>query len=222
MKSVKGLLIVLCLVTFGLSAQPKKVTESVAVAGQTNLDLDFAFADDILFKTWDKNEVLVEVMVEINEGEDNDIFTLNSSTSTSTIYIEMDEDMWKKISKEKNGKWSNCSYTSTINYTVYLPKKMNVRSETISGDYAFEYFGAEMELKTISGEIDVTIPEKNGMDFKAKTISGEIFSNIEISYPYGKEGLRQVVGQDVRGRVSNGGVESTFETISGNIYLRKG
>ena len=60
------------------------------------------------------------------------------------------------------------------------------------------------------------------MDFKAKTISGEVFSDIEISYPYGKEGLRQVVGQDVRGRVSDGGVESKFETISGNIYLRKG
>ena len=79
-----------------------------------------------------------------------------------------------------------------------------------------------MKLKTISGAIDVTIPASQGMDFKAKTISGEIYSNIEIEYPYGKEGLRQIVGQDVRGRVSSGGVESNFETISGNIYLRKG
>lgn len=212
----------LCLATFGLSAQQKKVTESVAVSGQEMLDLEFAFADDIIFKTWDKNEVLVEVIVEINNGEDNDIFTLSSEKSNSTIYIEMDEDMWKKISKEKDGKWNNCSYTSTINYTVFLPKNLSVRSNTISGDYEFEYFGKEMKLKTISGAIDVTIPEKDGMDFKAKTISGEIYSDIKIEYPHGKEGLRQIVGQDVRGRVSTGGTESTFETISGNIYLRKG
>ncbi|WP_420317258.1 DUF4097 family beta strand repeat-containing protein [Ekhidna sp.] len=222
MNGLKGLTILLCLATFGLSAQPKKVTESVTVTGQEMLDLEFAFADDITFKTWDKNEVFVEVMVEINNGEDNDIFTLNSSKSTNTIYIEMDEDMWKKISKEKNGKWDNCSYSSTINYTVYLPKNLDVRAETISGDFAFEYFGSEMNLKTISGDIDATIPERKGMDFKAKTISGEIYSDIKIEYPYGKEGLRQIVGQDVRGRVSDGGVESSFETISGNIYLRKG
>ncbi|MEO9482917.1 MAG: hypothetical protein ABJG47_05700 [Ekhidna sp.] len=219
---MRALIIIMCLATFGLSAQPKKVTASVAVTGEEVLDLEFAFADDIIFKTWDKNEVFVEVMVEINDGKDNDIFTLTTEKSSSTIYIEMDEDMWKKISKEKDRKWKNCNYTSTINYVVYLPKKLNVRSNTISGDYEFEYFGSEMKLKTISGAIDVLIPSKQGMDFKAKTISGEVYSDIEISYPYGKKGLRQIVGQDVRGRVSDGGKESSFETISGNIYLRKG
>jgi len=212
----------LCLATFGLSAQPKKVTESMAVTGQKLLDLAFDFADDIVFETWDKKEVLVEVMVEINDGKDNDIFSLSSETSSSTIYIGMDEDMWKKLSKEKEGKWNNCSYTATINYKVYLPPTLRVTASTISGDYTFEYFGMEMKLKTISGAIDVTIPERQAMDFKAKTISGEIYSDIEIEYPYGKEGLRQIVGQDVRGRVSSGGIESNFETISGNIYLRKG
>ncbi|MEP1034097.1 hypothetical protein [Ekhidna sp.] len=219
---MKTLLILMCLATLGLSAQPKKVTATVPVSGQEMLDLEFAFADDIIFKTWDKNEVYVEVMVEINDGENNDIFTLNTDQSSATIYVEMDKEMWKKISKKEDGKWKNCSYTSTINYTVYLPKKLSVRSNTISGDYEFEYFGTEMNLKTISGAIDVTIPEKLGMDFKAKTISGEVYSDIEIKYPYGTEGLRQIVGQDVRGRVSSGGNQSNFETISGNIYLRKG
>ena len=219
---MKGLVIILCLLAFGLAAQPKKVTETVSVTSQDILVLEFDFADDIVFKTWDKNEVYVDVLVEINDGEYNDIFTLDSHTTSSTITIEMDKDMWTKISKKENGKWKNCSYTSTINYTVYLPSKLSVRSNTISGDYVFDYFGSEMKLKTISGEIDITIPSKRGMDFKAKTISGEIYSDIEIDFPDGKEGLRQVVGQNIRGRVSSGGVESSFETISGNIYFRKG
>ena len=55
--------IILCLATLGLSAQPKIVKETVAVTGQQRLDLEFTFANDITFKTWDKKEVLVEVTV---------------------------------------------------------------------------------------------------------------------------------------------------------------
>ncbi|WP_462253785.1 hypothetical protein [Ekhidna sp.] len=181
---MKALATVLCLVVFQSWAQPRKVTASVPVAGQEEVDLDFAFADDIKFETWDKDEVYVEVMVEINDGDDNDIFSLSTKTSGSTVYVAIDEDMWDKIEKKNGKKWKNCSYTTTLNYTVYLPKKLKVRSNTISGDYEFEYFGSEMNLKTISGAIDVTIPERNSMDFKAKTISGEIYSDIEIKYPY--------------------------------------
>ena len=218
---MKVLTALFCVITLGAMAQSKKVTESVAVTGQSVLDLEFSFADDIIFKTWDKKEVYVEVEVEINEGEDNDIFTLESDKTSSTIYIEMDDDMWKKIDKKKKGIWKNCSYSTNIHYTVYLPKRMQVKSNTISGNYQFEYFGTPMKLKTISGEIDVTVPEKSGLDFRAKTISGEVYSNVELDYPEGKEGLRQIVGQNFMARINDGGDESHFETISGNIYLRK-
>lgn len=217
---MKALITLLCLATLGLSAQSKKVTESVQLSGQSNLDLKFTFASNILFKPWDKNEVLVEVEVEINDGEHNDIFSLSSLKSSSTVYIEMDEDMWKKIDRKERKR--NCYWESTINYTVYFPKELEVKANTISGDYEFEYYGAAMNLETISGEIDVTVPSNEGLDFSAETISGEVFSDLDIKFPYGKDGLRQIVGQNFRGRISDGGPELSFKTISGNIYLRKG
>lgn len=216
---MKALAIVLCAISLGAFAQPKKVTESVTITGQSVLDLEFTFANDITFKTWDKKEVYVEVEVEINDGEDNDIFTMNTDKTNSTIYIEMDKNMWKKISRNEKG---NCNVISSIYYTVYLPKEMQVKANTISGNYLFEYFGMAMKLKTISGEIDITVPSKSGFDFRAKTISGEVYSNVEMEYPDGKEGLRQIVGQNFKARINSGGEESHFETISGNIYLRKG
>ncbi len=219
---MRALTIALCLVVLGAAAQSKKVTESVMISGQTSLDLDFTFASDITFKTWDKNEVLVEVDVNIQDGEYNDIFSLSSDKGTNTISIAMDKDMWKKIEKERGDKWNNCSWTSEINYTVYAPKSMKISAYTISGDYTLTYSGVPMYLKTISGEIDVTVPEKSGLDFKAKTISGEVYTDLEVEFPYGKEGLRQVVGQNVRGRIGKGGEQTELETISGNIYLRKG
>lgn len=105
---------------------------------------------------------------------------------------------------------------------MYLPRGLKVKSNTISGDYELSYFGSPLDLRTISGVIDVTITEKENLDFRAKTISGEVYSDIEIKYPEGRDGLRQIVGQQFKGRVNSGGIESAFETISGNIYLRKG
>lgn len=214
--------LVLLLIAIGASAQVKEVTATVPLSGQNVLDLSFDFADEINFVTWDKDEVLVEVKVNINDGEDNDIFSMETRKTASTVYVEMDKEMWKKIEKERKDKWNNCSFTSSIDYTVYLPASMEVKSKTISGDYTFEYFGSSMKLKTISGTIDMTVPSTKGLDFNAKTISGEIYSNLEIEYPFGKSGLKQIVGQDIRARISGGGENSSFETISGNIYLRKG
>ena len=177
-------------------AQPTTVTESVEVSGQNALNLDFAFADKIVLKTWDKQEVLVEVQVEINDGEHNDIFSLSSSKSDQTIYVKMDEDMWDKIDRGDRKKY--CNWQSNIDYTVYLPVNLEVKSKTISGDYEFEYFGTPVRLKTISGEIDVTVPDRSSFDFNAETISGEMFTNLDIKFPYGKEGLNQIVGQKVK------------------------
>ncbi|MGB3464254.1 MAG: hypothetical protein WBA74_03255 [Cyclobacteriaceae bacterium] len=213
---MKNLLIILSLLSGQLMAQSKKVTETVAVDKENKVHLEFTFANNIAFLTWDKNEIKVEVDVEINKGKYNDIFSLSSSKLGDDIFIEMDKEMWKKAD-------SDCqNFNSTIDYTVYLPKNMEIRANTISGNYEFVYFGSPVYLKTISGVIDMTVDKDHEMDFRANTISGEIFSDIDISFPEGKDGLNQIVGQKIKGRIRNGGQESTFETISGNIFLRKG
>ena len=214
------LTIVLCVATLGAAAQVKEVSESVVLDGQTDLKLEFTFADNIVFKTWDKNEVKVDVSVKIQDGKYNDIFTLKSSKTSSRVTIAMDRNMWDKIDRADRN--NNCNWNSELNYVVYAPKNIGISANTISGDYLLTYEGVAMRLKTISGAIDMTVPTSKGLDFRAKTISGEVYSDIDIEYPYGKDGLRQIVGRNVRGRIGNGGDESEFETISGNIYLRKG
>lgn len=49
---MRALNILFYLAFIGLSAQSKKVTESVQLAGQTNLELELSFASRIIFKTW--------------------------------------------------------------------------------------------------------------------------------------------------------------------------
>lgn len=218
---MKWFTIIMCyLAVFSLPAQATKATQTVPVKNEKYLDLDFAFADLIKFEIWDKSEVLVEVMVQIDNGAHNDIFTLSAEAQEDRIQVVMDREMWKKL---ENQSWhsKDCSYSTEINYTIHLPKQLVVQSETISGNYELTYFGKEVQLKTISGEIDLVVPESLGLDFKASTITGEMYSDLEISYPEGKDGLRQIVGQRVVGQVNGGGSLSLFDTISGNIYLRK-
>lgn len=195
-----------------------KVTEKVSVTGQEILDLQFDFADDIVLKTWDRPEVYVEVSVTINDGVYDYIFSLSKEVTDHHIRLVMDKDMWEQVDRRE----TPCNFTSTINYTVYFPKSLLLEANTINGSYTLEPYGNPVQLKTISGDIDVTVPHSEGLDFKAKTISGEMYSDLEIEFPNGKDGLKQAVGMNVEGRVHSGGPLMNFETISGSIFLRKG
>ncbi len=215
MKSVITILLVASV--FTVTAQTE-IRDNLDVSGQKRLDLDFPFADEIELITWDKNQVLIEVEVMINDGRDDDMFALTKRQTESTIYFAMDEDVWDGRQRRDN---RNC-WDTEINYKVYLPKALEIEAETISGNYTLAYYGKPANFKTISGDIDLTVPGENGLDFKVKTISGEVYSDLDIEYPDGTDGLRQIVGMNVRGRINDGGEFLDLETISGNIYLRKG
>lgn len=214
---MKNLLTMLLCGAACVSYAQTKVTESANVTSQDLLELKFDFADEIKVETWDKNEVYVEVSVSINDGEYDDIFTLEKRVTSRSITIAMDKNMWDKIEKKGN----NCSFNTDLYYTVKMPKNMKVEAYTINGDYTLNRYPIDMKLKTISGDIDIYVGS-GGIDFKAKTISGEVYSDLNITYPDGQDGLHQMVGMNVKGQVNNGGTPMELETISGNIYLRKG
>ncbi|MEM9328404.1 MAG: hypothetical protein AAGA85_22235 [Bacteroidota bacterium] len=210
-------LIMVCMagLLVGALAQTK-VEERIPVSGQRELDLDLPFARDIELKTWDKSEVFVEVQVSINDGEDDDLYELEVSSSGGSIYVEANKDL-----DRKGGRKRNC-WNMEIFYVIYFPESLEVEAESISGSYSMVYYGKPANFKTISGDVDLTVPGREGIDFQVKTISGEVYSDLEIVYPNGKDGLRQLVGTDVSGEVNGGGEFLDLETISGNIFLRKG
>ncbi|MEL6557142.1 MAG: hypothetical protein AAFQ94_03095 [Bacteroidota bacterium] len=215
---MKAILYVICLISFSTFGQSKKVTESIPVTNEERLSLQFPFAQDIKIKTWDKKEVRIEVEVEINKGKNNDMFALKSSKTASEIHVEMDEQVWEKVQSK-----TDCnSWSSTINYVVYMPANIELKANSVSGNFEITYFDSPVTLNTVAGEIDMTISQQHSLDFSARTLTGDIYSDIEIQSPEGKDGLKQIVGQTIKGRISEGGKKSELETISGHIYLRKG
>lgn len=213
---MKGLWIILCGLGCLTGVAQTTYQEKADIATQNQVNIEFPFTDEIVIKIWDKKEAFIEASVTINEGEDDAMFAIEKSVTSSTIEFLMDKDQWKGNEKKRD------CWTSEIFITIYLPASMGVSAKTISGDIITHYFDQPLELKTISGNIDLTIESNKGLDFRAKTISGDVYSDLEITYPQGKDGLRKFVGMDVDGRIRQGGKKSSFETISGSVFLRKG
>ena len=212
------LIMIICLGLFSVTASAEtNVEEKIGVTGETRLALDLPFADEIRFETWDRNEVLVQAAVTINNGKEDEIFELESRKSSDTIYVGMNKEQWQDYS------WDGmCQCQETrIHFRVYFPGTMKIDAKTISGGYTLDYYGQPLRLKTISGDIDLNVTADHGVDFKATTISGEVYSDLDVDYPEGRDGLKQMVGINVRGRVFGGGPAVAMETISGDIYLRK-
>ena len=213
---MKGLWIMLCGLGCLSGVAQTTYKENVDITTQNEITINFPFTDEIVIKTWDKQKAFVEAKVNINDGEDDAMFAIQKSVSISEVEFSMDEKQWKANEKKRN------CWTSEIFITIFIPSTIKVSAKTISGDIILHYFDQNLEIKTISGNIDLTISSDKGLDFRAKTISGDVYSDIDISFPLGKEGLRKMVGMDVAGRIRQGGKTSSFETISGSVFLRKG
>jgi hypothetical protein len=104
---------------------------------------------------------------------------------------------------------------------------------TVNGDVHAAFAQAPAEptaFKTVNGELDVTFPERLGAELTFTTMNGDVFTDFEV------ESLRDppvVQTSRARGgfvmrsnrnsafRVGGGGTRHTFNTLNGNIYVRK-
>ncbi len=192
-----------------------QVRLSEKVVSHSALELKLPFATEIVLASWEKNEVVIEASVSINNGENNELFKLDKEVSANVIRFEMDMKPFEQLDRSIR---RDCNFEIEITYKVFYPKAMKLDAETIDGTFILNSTPALARLKTISGDIDLSVLD--GLFFHAKTISGEIYTDLDIQIP-DKDGLRQLVGMDVKGTVGTGGNEYILETISGNIYLRK-
>jgi lia operon protein LiaG len=77
-----------------------------------------------------------------------------------------------------------------------------------------------ISLASISGEIDVTVPAKTGIDIELETISGAIYSDFDFSNDDKK--MKRIGGNTITTELNGGGASMKITNISGNIYFRKG
>ncbi|MCU0449079.1 MAG: hypothetical protein MUC97_04425 [Bernardetiaceae bacterium] len=211
--------------------------ENLPLGTNENLFLNLRFADSIRVSAWDKNEVSITVVYQVNQGKLNEAFQLAVSRSEGQLRVTTDFD--KELMK--NGQATDCpegqsTYQSNvyvdaqgnktyrgstvcaqIYFDIKVPRLASFRVETISGNLLLVGLGGGVEAKSISGFVDLAWPANQGAELRLKTITGQAYSNLPIDF--GPD--RQAVGHDLRGTLAGGGPRIRLETISGDIYLRQ-
>jgi len=75
-------------------------------------------------------------------------------------------------------------------------------------------------VNSISGDIDITLPVKTATSLDLKTISGAIYSDFDFTES--RQNMKKIGGNETNYALNGGGFKFTIESISGNVFLRKG
>ena len=239
------LLFIGLILTFSNLTAQKKIIKNTKASGINEVYVHVKFADKIEKKNWNKNEISIQAIVNINENKGNEHFSLKEDKVGSTYTITSDYGkLFKKHKKEititHNSKGFNRSnnyankHKINIDYVIYVPKNMKLKVKSISGNIdALAYKGQLtldlisgditikkqaqiMNLKTISGDIDVVVSDA---EFKAETLTGTVYSDLNIDFD--KKRKISHGSQKIYGTVKNGTASLKLKTISGDIFLRK-
>ena len=225
-------LLLLCLLHGSLFAQKIIEKKLPFTAGQL-VNLNLRFADSIQVRYWDSNQVSVRIAVNINNNRLNDALLVQNNATADEISLKTDFDQ----ALLKQGKAEDCpeskhswrtenngqSYyvCSHINYQVYLPKQAKLQIETINGNIDIQGAAGPVQAKSISGYVDFSWPGSKGANLAMKTITGEVYSDLTIDF-ISKKQKHPIVGYLLEGTVNGGGPAVRLESISNNIYVRKG
>jgi DUF4097 and DUF4098 domain-containing protein YvlB len=88
---------------------------------------------------------------------------------------------------------------------------------------------APMAFSTVNGKIDVTFPSNLKANLKLKSDMGAVYSDFDVSMEKSPKPTTTVQNGVYRvshdtwtyGKVNGGGVEITFKSLQGNLYVRK-
>ncbi len=206
-----GILIIsagLCFCT--LQAQ-QTIEKHISFSGKEDIRMDIQIADSIILQTWNKDEVFVTASVNINNNKDNEAYQISFDESGSSVGINA------KFRENYFKGRDNCCNESDICWNIFIPENTKFSIETINANITITGNTADMKIKSISGYIDLAVPEKKPADLEFSTISGTIYSNHDLTPENRNSGIPCVIKE----KINDGGVSIRLETISGDLFFRK-
>ena len=208
MKSIT-ILVVVCFFFVPLNGQ-KLIEKHLDFSGKEAVTLKIQIADSINIQTWNKNEVYVKASIDINDNKDNEAYETKFDETGKTVSVNANF-------RDKYFKGKNCCCSSDIFWQVFIPEKTSFSVETINANVTITGQTQGMNVKSISGYIDLAEPAGKHADIDFSTVSGSIYSNHELAY----EKKTGSVPMKLAEKLNNGGDHIRLETISGDIFFRK-
>jgi hypothetical protein len=189
----------------------QKTEKHIDFAGKESLQLNIQIADSIDLHTWGRNEIYLIASVNINDNKDNDAYQI--SFGEEGKIVDISANFKKDYFKGKD----NCCNKSDITWKIFIPEKADFSIETINGNITIAGETRGMKVKSISGFIDLAVPEDRQADIEFSTIAGTVYSNHNLVLTDMERRGHSVIKE----KLNNGGQLIKLETISGDIFFRK-
>ena len=221
------------------------INKTVPVKSGQKIVMHFDYPELIRVSTWDKNEVSIQGTVNINNGENDDAFVLETSAEGNTVNISSHiknmkslpqritiiRDGQKIMFKDKaelkkyqveNGKVYNTmswGVDMDIQLEIKVPGNVDTRVESVYGMVEVKSFAGPLTVEATYGGVDAALTERATGEIIAETNYGEIFTNLDAKF-----GGESYQNKDFHTYVTakpGSGPKYSFESKYGNVYLRK-
>lgn len=153
-------------------------------------------------RTWDKNEIKVEVKVVVSAQEDAFASSLLDAIQIKDEKTAAEISFRTQIGDEKKGWSSNQSSKMNIDYTVYVPAKAKLKATNTFGPMDLGDYSGEAEITSSHGTLtagDLSNLKSLKVNFgKAKI--GKL-GNTEVNFNHTRIDIEEVTG-DLKGTIN--------------------
>ncbi|HNP19244.1 MAG TPA: hypothetical protein PKL31_12465 [Fulvivirga sp.] len=249
MKKIISLILLAGVANFALCQT--RINKTIATKNGQNVSMNFTWPDLIQVNTWDKNEIKIEALVSINQGQNDGAFKLqmDEAGGSLNIYSEIEnhETLPKKIMIRSGGEeyFFNTDDRNSPEVVRFLEEKG-------SSGYEFMNYGVIKDIKLVvhvPANINLDIYSKYGM-VEVVGYTGNLhvhskFGGVDVTVPVAKNTIKAgtkfgkkytnldqkfdvIAFGDSPGKwdwvscaINGGGAEQEFKSEFGNIYIRK-
>lgn len=216
----------------------------------STVNIETHFPELVEITNWDGNTIKVEASVNIDNGNHNDAFELNTRTDNGTFYISSNIKNYKSLPRKYIVKIGGQEYTSEsekgiqelikekgnaytwmseqvlmeITLKIFIPKGMKVNAYAHHGGIEIRNFEGEIRASSKHRFVDMAVAANGKLQVEMATRFGEVYTDLKLDFDSRYQELSK--GSDrwniSKGTLNGGTATSIYlESKHGNVYLRK-
>ena len=236
LEAVLGTVCALLILTLGAhgsdhrGALTEEFHQTYPLAADGRVELD-NINGSVHITSWDRNEVKVDAIKSADTKERLDeakieIDSRSSALSIRTHYPDHDHT-WN---------WGSHNNPANVEYTLTVPRNARldeiklingsldlagvsgeVNASCINGRLVAQFdrlARQSMELNSVNGSVDLTIPSDSNAEVEASTVSGGIDNDFGLHVNH-----HSFVGHDMRGELGTGGAHIKLSNVNGHVEV---
>ena len=103
---------------------------------------------------------------------------------------------------------------------MYLPTGTDLVLETISGDVIIVNMQSAIDVRSVTGIVEVTIAGNQPADVYLKSVMGKVSSHPELPLPK-NENMKRLLSRELKAQLNGGGKSVHLESVTGNVSLQR-